>query len=614
MGLIVGYLKESDFPFEVKEIESLIDEEPFIREEEYSLAQWVSRYYFSSLGEALSLFIPFSKGALATKPRDKKKPPPAEKPLDLNQKQQAILKQITTTKDLLHLIYGVTGSGKTHLYLGLIEYFLKKAQQVILLLPEIALTPQTGYFFEAYLPREKVEIVHSKVSRGKKLQLYRRFAQGHLQILIGTRSLIFAPAKDLGIIIIDEEHESTYKNNSVPRYHARQVAQIRALRSGVKLVLGSATPSLDLYYLAQRGKIKLHTLDKRFGDIPLPNSSLVFPSRTEVQGEATLIDEAVYHHLKTLKEKKQQGIIYLNKRGYSSYVRCFDCNLLYKCPRCEVTYTYHKQARQLLCHYCNSRQAFFDTCHRCRSKNVGHIGLGTEKIMEELALTMPEVTFARVDSDALNTPSKIKKTFLDFKMRKIDILVGTQIVSKGHDFPHVSSVVILSPELTLTLPDFRAAEKAFDQITQVSGRAGRRGIRGEVYIQTMEDPHFSIVCGQEQNYLGFYQREIAQRREFLYPPFVKLFRMVIRSKIERVAIRKAQAIGVLIRGVGEMGSIVLGPAPCVMSKLNQYYRWNIIFKIKDYKLFKSKMDLIKGQIKSDDAHYVEYDMDPYDMY
>ena len=234
--------------------------------------------------------------------------------------------------------------------------------------------------------------------------------------------------------------------------------------------------------------------------------------------------------------------------------------------------------------------------------------------MEELLEVLPAVKFARVDSDVLSTPNKIKQTFLDFKKNKIDILVGTQILTKGHDFPNLLSVVILNPEMVLALPDFRSAEKTFNQITQVSGRAGRRGLQGEVYIQTWPEPHFSIICGQEQNYLNFYQQEIARRKEFLYPPFVKLFRMVIRAKIAAVASKKANALGYAIKAMGDMGSQVLGPAPCVLSKVDRYYRWNIIFKIHNYQLFKKKMDEISSHFKVDKSFYIEYDMDPYDMY
>ena len=615
VGLIVGYPPQKNFSFEAKKILSIIDDNPFFRKEDYLLAKWIENYYFSSLGEALSLFISFSKVTISREKENKKKFLNKKK-LELNQEQLFILNEITNSKDLFHLVWGVTGSGKTHLYLGVIEYYIKKNQQIILLLPEIALTPQMRGFFESYLPQEKIEIVHSKISSGKKLLIYKKFSNGELQILIGTRSLVFAPAKNLGAIIIDEEHESTYKNNSVPRYHARQIAQIKAQRIGAKLILGSATPSLELYYLALQKKIKLHVLKKRYSHVDLPKSELIFKNEVKKkdQRESYIIDERIYDHLKHLKEKKRQGIIYLNKRGYSSYIRCFDCNLLYKCPRCEIAYTYHREKSMLICHYCNSQQSFSNICLRCHSKNLDYLAAGTEKIIEELTMVMPNINFARVDSDILNTPNKIKKIFLEFKTKKIDILVGTQILSKGHDFSNLASVVILNPEIILTIPDFRSSEKAFNQITQVSGRAGRRMIRGEVYIQTAEDPHYSIIYGKEQNYLGFYDQEIIKRRNFLYPPFVKLFRLVIRSKVENIVIKKANECGFVIKGMGDMGSEILGPAPCVMSKINNYYRWNIIFKIKNYQSFKNKMTLVKKQLKTDSSYYIEYDMDPYNMY
>ena len=609
VGFVTGHFGEQKFSFETKEILSIIDKEPFLSEQDYLLAKWIADYYFCSIGEALSLFIPFSK--ISVSRREKKTPLPSiPKTLDLNEEQSLILSNIVDSKELFHLLWGITGSGKTHLYLGVIEYYIKKNQQIILLLPEIALTPQMRSFFESYLPQQKIEIVHSKISTGKKLLIYSKFAKGDLKILIGTRSLIFAPAKNLGVIIIDEEHESTYKNNSVPRYNTKQIAQIKVQRKGAKLILGSATPSLDLYYLALKGKIKLHILKKRYSNIDLPKSELIFKN----QKTSNIIDEKIYDHLKYLKKEKKQGIIYLNKRGYSSYVRCFDCNLLYKCPRCEIVYTYHREKSRLICHYCNSQLAFTNTCLRCHSKNLDYSGMGTEKVIEELSTLLPRINFARMDSDILNTPNKIEKVLLEFRKKKIDILVGTQILSKGHDFSNLASVVILNPEIMLAIPDFRSSERTFNQITQVSGRAGRRGTRGDICIQTIENPHYSIVCGKEQDYLKFYEQEIAKRREFLYPPFVKLFRMVIRSKIEKVVIEKAKECEEVIKKMKDMGSKMLGPAPCVLAKINHYYRWNIIFKVKNYPLFKSQMRIVKKKLKTDSSYYIEYDMDPYEMY
>ena len=605
-----------DLNSKIKPISEVIDETPLMGEREFKMARWISVYYFSSLGEALGTFLPFSRLRPSKRvskgiaKRETSSPEERKEAICLNEEQEKAFRSVMDKEGQdVFLLSGVTGSGKTHVYLRLIEEYLKADRQVLVLLPEIALTPQVRAAFVSHFSEQLLAIVHSKVAPQKKIAIWEAFKQDRLKILVGTRSVIFAPAHRLGLVIIDEEHETTYKNNSTPRYHARHVAQMRCRQSGAKLLLGSATPSLETYSQALRGRIGFLQLKRRFYGTHLPRSSFIHPSGASDH----LLDDAISSRLSRIIEEGKQAIIYINRRGYAPAVKCRDCGYVSRCHQCDIPFTYHRHKRRLMCHYCNSSKIFDIACTQCRSKHLGYFGVGIEKIEEELKERFAGIRLFRADSDTLTTENKSADLFSKFARGEGDVLVGTQILTKGHDFSRVAAVFIIAPEMTLAFPDFRSAERVCAQITQVSGRAGRREERGEVYIQTGRDPHPAIEAGKNLDHLRFLEQELNHRRLFHYPPYVRILRLVFRSRseksLETTISRAAETLGQKLGSEVEM----LGPSPCILRKVKMYYRWNLIFKIRRLREFQAVIRRFRSQFKSPPSIYIEYDMDPVEL-
>ena len=608
----------------LKPILSILDEQALIFSKDFHFANWLAYYYSTSVGEALSLFFSFSmptskrkkNAVVATETRlNTSKRNLFVKNIFLSSEQKAIAQKIISRQGYysVSLLHGVTGSGKTHVYLELIKKIITLGKQAILLVPEINLTPQIEKILRQYFSLEIIGTIHSKLTLKQKNELYKKIACGEIKIILGARSAIFAPTNNLGLIIIDEENDTSYKNNATPRYHIRQVAQYKCKSYKALLVLGSATPSIETYYYAQQGKINLHKMSTRYNDTLLPKTELISLQENDTDDD-NLIPDVLLQKLYDSLRNDQQVAIYINKRAYASGIFCQRCRTICSCKRCLVTLNYHKAKNILMCHHCGYRKIFDECCESCGDDNLKHLGFGTEKLVEDLERRVDIAKILRFDSDTVRTAKQMKQSLDDFHQNKYNMIVGTQMLTKGHDFPNLYFVIILYPERQLSLPDFRSAERMFSQITQVSGRAGRRQHRGLVYIYTDMKQDSTIIAGQKQDYLAFYEKEIELRKEFNYPPFCRLFRLLLRSKKETKLQSYVDSFKVKLLRALRNNEEVLGPAPCVLRKIKHYYRWSYLIKLPhNVSVFLDSFNTFKKDNPLPADIYMECDLDPVEL-
>ena len=522
-----------------------------------------------------------------------------------------ILKGIRSKRFSPFLIYGVTGSGKTEIYLRAIEEVLVQGQEAIVLVPEISLTPQ---LLSRFIDRfgENLALLHSGLGRGERYDQWRRIWKGEVKIAMGARSAIFAPFKNVGIIIVDEEHDPSYKQEEKLKYHARDVAVVRAKQVEATLLLGSATPSLESFYNAERGKFRLLNLPERVEGKPLPRVEVV-----DVKKEAGLLSEKVRTALQKNIEDKKQSLLFLNRRGFANFILCPDCGHTFKCPNCSVTLTYHLRDRTLQCHYCDYRIKAPGDCPKCQGHRLQGMGIGTERLEQEIRLLFPEAQVGRMDRDTTSRRRSHLQILKRLESGSIDILVGTQMIVKGHDFPNVTFVGVVSADTSLHFPDFRSSERTFQLLTQVAGRAGRGDVFGEVVIQTFNPDHYSILRAKDHDYIGFYQEEIQFRKALEYPPFSRLinFRMVGNSERRtKAAAEEMGRIGqsLLKKGYGR-GIEILGPSTAPFAKMRGKFRWQMLAKGKSPQLLhRFTKELAFGmevQLKGKGVH-LDIDVDP----
>lgn len=488
--------------------------------------------------------------------------------------KEAINLEITKT----FLLHGVTGSGKTEVYLQLIDIVLKKGKQAIVLVPEISLTPQTVSRFENRFG-SIIALTHSKMSNSERITQWNRARTGEAKIMIGPRSAIFTPFENLGIIIIDEEHESTYKSETAPKYHAREVAQKRCELTNSVLVLGSATPSLETYYRTSNKDIILIKMKQRAMNSQLPKINIVDMRQELADGNFNIFSQKLAQAIKNNLYKKEQTILFLNRRGHSTFISCRKCGYVAKCNDCNLPYTYHQDINKLSCHYCGKQIDILTICPECGSKYVKYFGIGTQKVENEIKRLFPEATVARMDTDTTTKRNSHALILKDFSDGKTDILIGTQMIAKGHDFPKVTLVGVIAADLSLNMDDFRAGEVTFQLLTQVSGRAGRAELMGEVFIQTYNPESYVIALSKTQDYEKFYEQEIAMRQIMKYPPFSNIFIFVISGENEKSVIDGSyRLISVLNYYNRKEKFELLGPTPARISKIRKLYRWKIIIK------------------------------------
>lgn len=481
------------------------------------------------------------------------------------------------------LLHGITGSGKTEVYLQLIEHCINAQKQAIVLVPEISLTPQMVERFKGRFG-EYVAVLHSRLSLGERYDQWRYIKSGRIKVAVGARSAVFAPFDNLGIIIIDEEHENSYKSEISPKYHAVEVARERCKNEGGLLLYGSATPSIENYHRAAIGEISLFKMVKRANNLKLPKVEVV-DMRCELErGNRSIFSKALSCEIEENIRREEQTIIFLNRRGYSSFVLCRNCGYVLKCPKCDVSLTYHSHDDRLICHYCGYTIKNVAQCPKCKSPHIKGFGTGTQKIEEDIKKHFSNSSVIRMDMDTTNYKNSHEEILRNFRDNNINILVGTQMIAKGHDFPNVTLVGVLAADSILNSGDFRASERTFQLITQVAGRAGRGRIPGRVIIQTYNTENYSIECACAQDYIGFYQKELIVRERLFYPPFTNIGSIVLSGINDRMVYNKATAVKKFIDSQFALDGnniSILGPSRSIITKIKNKYRWRIVIKYKD---------------------------------
>ncbi|WP_338469870.1 primosomal protein N' [Niallia sp. XMNu-256] len=504
-------------------------------------------------------------------------------PLKLTDEQsiaiKPILQSINEQRHEVFLLYGVTGSGKTEVYLQTIQKVLQGGKEGIVLVPEISLTPQMVNRFKSRFGDE-VAVLHSGLSVGEKYDEWRKIQRKEVRVAVGARSAIFAPFENLGIIIIDEEHETSYKQEDNPRYHARDVAIERAKNYSCPVILGSATPSLETFARAKKGVYHLLTLSKRMNEHNLPSVDIVDMREELREGNRSMFSRLLYNKIEDRLAKKEQTVLFLNKRGYSSFVMCRDCGYVVDCPNCDISLTYHRFNQQMKCHYCGFETIVPAVCPECSSEHIRYFGTGTQKVEEELGKIFPQARVIRMDIDTTSRKGSHEKLLNAFQEGKADILLGTQMIAKGLDFPNITLVGVLSADTMLHLPDFRSSEKTFQLLTQVSGRAGRHELPGEVVIQTYTPEHYSIILAGEQDFDQFYQKEMMIRKISGYPPFYYLALVTVSHEELMKVIDVTEKITKLLSSRLSNQAQILGPVASSIPRINNKYRYQCIVKYK----------------------------------
>ncbi len=486
---------------------------------------------------------------------------------------------ITTNSYEQFLLYGVTGSGKTEVYLQLIGKALKQEKTAIVLVPEISLTPQMIDRFIARFDKDEIAVLHSKLSIGERYDEWNKIKEGKAKIIIGARSAIFAPTENIGIIIIDEEHDSSYKSEAIPKYDAKEIAKRIAKENNCPLVLGSATPDLITYYKAQQGKVTLLELSKRANNSKLPEVEIVDLKMELANGNRSMLSTKLYSEIEQNLKQHRQTILFLNRRGFSTFIMCRECGYTVKCKNCNISMTYHKTENKLKCHYCGYEENVVTVCPECHSIKIRYFGTGTQKLEQEINKLFPEASTIRMDIDTVTKKNSHEEILNKFRDENIDILIGTQMVVKGHHFPNVTLVGVIAADSSLNIDDYRANERTFQILTQVAGRAGREQLYGKVIIQTYNPENFSIICAQKQDYAMFYNTEIALREQLKYPPFCDIILIGFNSLIEKEIIESSTRVYNYLKArLDGQEFCVLKPMPSPIDKIQNRFRWRIIIK------------------------------------
>ncbi len=508
-----------------------------------------------------------------------------DSPLVLNKEQQVALDALSESIDNeqsdVFLLEGVTGSGKTEVYLQAIARVLKKNQTAIMLVPEISLTPQTVTRFKKRFGDE-VAVLHSGLSQGEKYDEWRKIERKEARVVVGARSAIFAPLENIGLIVIDEEHEGSYKQDETPRYHAKDLAIWRGKYHHCSVLLGSATPSLEARARAQKNVYQLLTLEERaVSKATLPKIDIIDMKEEMKQSLTTTFSKVLLENVKARIERKEQSVLMLNRRGYSAFVMCRDCGYVLPCPNCDISLTLHMDTKQMKCHYCGHEERIPYRCPVCDGDKIRYYGTGTQKVEEELKELLPEARVIRMDVDTTRKKGSHEKLLKQFGNQEADILLGTQMIAKGLDFPNVTLVGVLNADTALNLPDFRSSEKTFQLLTQVSGRAGRGDKKGEVIIQTFNPDHYAIQLAKQQDYEAFYKKEMQLRHQGNYPPFYFTAQLVVSHEEEHQAAKKMYEIVAFLKQFLSDKAILLGPTPKSVARINKRYYYQTVIKYKN---------------------------------
>ncbi|MGL4797472.1 MAG: replication restart helicase PriA, partial [Paraclostridium sp.] len=523
-----------------------------------------------------------------------------DKKIELNKEQEFVTRTIKNNmfeeNKKPYMIHGVTGSGKTEVYMDIIEYSLSQGLDSIVLVPEISLTPQTISRFKNKFG-DIVGVFHSQLSEGEKHDVYKQIKEGQIRILIGARSALFAPFASLGVIIIDEFHENAYKSEKNPKFSSIEVAKYISSKRDVTLVLGSATPSIEEYYKAINGEYNLLEIKNRANKRPMPKIDVVDMKEELSVGNKSIFSNKLKLEIKNAIDNNNQVMLFLNRRGYANFVSCRNCSYVFSCNNCDISLTYHKKTNTGRCHYCGFEEEIPTECPECKSKYIKPFGVGTQKIEEEIKNIFPDIKVLRLDKDTTSKKGSFEEILNKFKNNEANVLIGTQMLSKGLDFENVTLVGILSADMILKFPDFKSAETTFQLVTQVSGRAGRSHKEGKVILQTYDTTHYAIKHSINYDFKGFYEDEIKIRKLFNYAPFNSMISVVVSGKDELIVKNNTrnmyESLVYLLneRGINDL-SFILGPNQCSIGKINQNYRWQILFKDENIEI-----NLLKGIIK-----------------
>lgn len=637
VGYVVGFVATSDIKG-IKDIEQVLSPYPLFTKELVELAKWISEHYASFFISALRLVMPpatlqIERRALKTKlrkplyeeaqdSRSKVQDPsqiqnPRSQRFELTNEQSVALRSIATDIELknsnVSLLYGITGSGKTEVYLRAAENALHHGGTAIILVPEVGLTPQVIERAEGRFG-DKLAVYFSDMGDKERQYLWGTVSKGERRVIMGTRSALFLPVKNLRLIVLDEEYENTYKSDQSPRYHTRDVAIEYAKKTGAAVVLGSATPSVESFYHAQKGDYKLLTLSKRIDDRPLPPIELM-DMRAELKaGNFHVLSRKLETSLKETFQKKQQSILFINRRGFFSFVMCRSCGHVIQCPKCDRSLIYHMNDKKLRCNHCNFTTDSATVCPKCQSTQIKYFGGGTQKIEQEVANLIPKARILRLDRDTVTKKGSYEAIIRSFIAGSGDVLIGTQMVTKGLDIASVTLVGVVAADIGLNMPDFRAAEHTFQMITQVAGRAGRHKLPGNVIVQSYEPEHYAIKFASKHDYQGFYDTEIKNRKELGYPPFEGLINITISAEnvkdAEEVSEKTFEFISKRLEGAN---ASVYGPSVSPISKLKDMYRYQIMIKGTDSDAMrKAATESVAKVVKLGKAR-ITTDIDPYNM-
>ena len=599
-----------------------IQEEWAVPEDLMDICSWMREKYVCRYIDGIKCVIPPGEASKRGRRKDPLegteadlKPPPR-----LTPEQQAAMDQILpyveSRKHRTFLVNGVTSSGKTELYMRLTQAVLDRGRSVVILVPEISLTPQTISRFTSRFGSDKIALLHSRLTKGQRYDQWMKAAEGRASIMIGARSGIFAPFENLGAIILDEEHEASYKSDMTPKYDAVEVAAERGRQHGAVVVLGSATPSVVSAYRARSGEFQEIRMKKRYNLTPLPEVSLADMRQELKSGNRSIFSRELYDRINSCLKEKSQIILFINRRGYSSFVSCRSCGYVMKCPTCSLSLTYHKSSEMAECHYCGRGIRVPDTCPSCGSPHIRHFGIGTEKVEELTRQNFPEARVARLDLDTARKKGETERILSDFKKGKTDILVGTQLVAKGLDIANVALVGIIAADISLNIPDYRSAERTFQLVVQASGRAGRGSEKGHVVIQTYSPEEPALLSAALSDYDGFFEKELRIRRVTGYPPFTNIIRLVFSGDREDTVKKEAQeAYSSLVAENISDGRNIFAPQPAYMAFLNESWRYHVIIKspveITEYYLAAVRR-LVDARTSSADTETVMLvEVDPY---
>lgn len=508
--------------------------------------------------------------------------------VSLNQEQQNACNNIIESDEKVFLLHGVTGSGKTEVYMDVIEHYQKEKKQSIMLVPEISLTTQTIDRFKKRFGN-KIAVFHSRLSKKEKFIEWNKVYNGEVDVIVGARSALFAPIKNIGVIIIDEEHEDSYKSSTSPKYDTIEVAIKMSYILNAKVILGTATPSLNTYYMVMKGQIKLIEMKNRIENAIMPHINIVDMSKELDKGNNTIISEVLYENIKSSLSKKEQIILFLNKRGYSGFISCKKCGYVVKCDKCDVSMTYHTKGNVLRCHYCGRAKRMITECPECGSQKIEQFGAGTQQVEILINHLFPNAVTERMDVDSMTNKDSYENIYNNFKNGKTDILIGTQMLAKGFDFPEVTTVGVLSADAILNLPFYNASEKTFQLLTQVSGRAGRGDKKGSVFIQTFEPENFIINASRNNDYNLFLNEELNLRKEFAFPPFINIINICMISRneehVNKIALEKYHELSKAVEEmVKERSMLLYKPIPHTIYKVNDEYRINLFIKVSNHGL------------------------------